>query len=65
MSFDIDPKDNYKRYLINHSESDSLFEVFSQGEAEYLMSQEPCDDVTDIPEWEAKFKAMSLKSEGA
>ncbi len=43
------------RYLVNHPESDSLFEVF--GELELGQACENCcDNVTGIEYWENKFK---------
>lgn len=56
MSFDIDPRDQYRRYLLNHPESDCLFEVFSQAEAEQMLCQDQCDDVTGMEHWEKLFK---------
>jgi len=61
MSFDIDPKEHHRRYLLSHPESESLFEVFSQNEAEHAMLQGPCDDVTGDVYFENLFKAESLE----
>lgn len=50
-------EDRKERYLLNHSESDSLFEVFTEAERNQMCdSPNYCDDVTDIPYWEAEFK---------
>jgi hypothetical protein len=55
MSFDVPDEDKYQRFLLNHPESDSLFEVFSMAEAKPMMN-DGCDDVTDEKKWEELFK---------
>lgn len=46
-----------KRWLLNHSESDSLFEVFSEKERDEMCdSPNYCDDVTGEEYWENEFK---------
>jgi hypothetical protein len=51
-----------KRYLLNHSESDSLFEVFIGSEARTCLIN-GCDDVTDEPRWEELFKKEQLEKQ--
>jgi len=48
------------RKLLKHDESDSVFEVFTQVDFEEALAQ-GCDDVTDVPMWEARF-AKGMKS---
>jgi hypothetical protein len=57
VSFDIDPKDKYQRFLLYHAESDSIFEVFSEAEKDNIIGSEPlCMDVTGDIAAEEKFK---------
>lgn len=58
MSFDIDPLDKHKRFLLRHNESDSLFEVYSEAEANLYLTE--CDDVTGVEQFENEF--YKLKS---
>lgn len=44
------------RKLINHPESDSLFEVFTPDQYINAMQEGCCDDVTDIEKFEKQFK---------
>lgn len=60
MSFDIDPQDRTERFLLFHPESDSLFEVKTRAEYDQCMfhSDGMVQDVTDIAEFEQKFKTL-------
>jgi len=53
MSFDQEPE---IRYLIYHSESECLFETYNGSEVMKMLSEDGCADVTDIPEFEERFK---------
>ena len=53
MSFD---QESEIRYLIYHAESESLFETYNGSEVAKMLSEDGCDDVTDIPEFEERFK---------
>ncbi len=53
MSFDQEPE---RRYLIHHAESDSIFESYNGSEVAQFLDSGMCDDVTDIPEFEERFK---------
>lgn len=62
MSFDIDPKDQYQRFLLWHPESECLFTVYSEAERNSIIDSEPCvSDVTGIPEHEDSFLENQLK----
>lgn len=56
MSFDIEPEDIYKRILCYHSESESLFEVFSGAEFNHVERNGGVDDVTGIESFEKKVQ---------
>jgi len=60
MSFDTDPQDREQRFLLNHQESDCLFEVFSRAYMEHC-TNEGCDDVTGDEFWEEKFKHIECE----
>jgi hypothetical protein len=45
-----------RRYLIHHAESDCLFETRDGALVAKACSEDGCDDVTDIPEFENRFK---------
>lgn len=53
MSFDQEPE---RRHLIYHAESDCIFESYNGSEVAKVLSEDGCSDVTDIPEFEERFK---------
>lgn len=57
--FDQDLKEERQRFLLNHPESECLFEVFDQNSFEHAMHNGPCDDVTNESYWEELFKQQS------
>lgn len=40
MSFDQDPKEQHERFLLQHTATDKLFEVFSRWERDYVMHED-------------------------
>jgi hypothetical protein len=63
MSFDDDPHDAHKRFLLSHAESDCLFEVFSEAERDdcIMNGDGLVTDVTDVLAFELRFKARLKK----
>lgn len=53
MSFDQEPE---RRYLIYHAESDCIFETYDGSQVAKMLREDGCDDVTDIPKFEERFK---------
>lgn len=52
----------YVRRLVNHAESDCLFEIKTELEWESC-AENGCDDVTDIEEFEAEFRSQQADEE--
>jgi hypothetical protein len=52
MSFDMEPE---IRHLLYHPESESLFEVFHEGQFEEALAN-LCEDVTGMDKFEERFK---------
>lgn len=47
----------FVRRLVNHPESDSLFEIYTEIEFQTCL-ENGCDDVTDIEEFEREFRKL-------
>lgn len=55
MSFDSEPE---RRHLLYHPESDYLFEEYNIGRAEECLDCGEVEDVTDIEEFEIRWKSQ-------
>ena len=61
MSFDIDPRDKYKRILCYHPESDNYFVCKSQAEFDNYNEFGEVDDVTGVECHETESKSRGVE----
>jgi hypothetical protein len=61
VSYDSEPE---RRHLLYHPESDCLFVEYHLGRVEELLDTGEVEDVTDIKQYEDRYKANRQEVEG-